>query len=342
MTGAPGLAGSVPLGEWEGDGVILPIIHRKSVEMLVDRGMPFVNVTAWPDVPSVGNDNAAIGQLGARHFLERGFRRFAFAGVPKAIYSRQRFEAYRNTLEAAGFAVEYVERESHFPNGWSLKADRQPLYDWLEGKTGPLAAMACNDNTASALMTVARELGRRIPEDLAVLGVDNEVTDDLLNPPLSSIIADGRRVGFLAAEMLHRRMDGKPLPQQTVLVPPKGVAERRSTDTLGFDDEDTARALRFIRQHPDRPINVNELLREVPMSRRTLERRFKKAVGHSPWREIRRVQIEHVKRMLLETDWPIKRLVLNSAFPSASRLIEVFRQETGETPVAYRSRHRLQ
>ncbi len=340
ITGEPEDADSIPLGRWDGDGVVLPVVTAGTAETLRRRGLPYVNVTAWPDVPTVRNDNEAIGRMGAEHLLSRGFVRFGFVGAGRTIYSRQRYEAFRGVISEAGFDVSYATR-SLPKDKWTLEAEHRPLIEWLEGQRPPFGVMAANDSTAHMLTGAAKKSGWRIPEDMAVLGVDNEVRDDLLNPPLSSIIPDGRKVGFLAAEMLHRMMDGGRIPGKVIAVPPLGLVARRSTDTLGFDDEEVAKALRFIRQHPDRAVAVNEVLEKVAMSRRTLERRFAAAVGHSPWREIRRVQVEHVKRMLIETDWPVKRLVGNSGFPSAARLIEVFREETGETPIAYRMRHRL-
>ncbi|MGC9452431.1 MAG: substrate-binding domain-containing protein [Oceanipulchritudo sp.] len=213
------------------------------------------------------------------------------------------------------------------------------LPDW----TLPLAVMTCDDFLAHELSTAAIRCGiGPDPSRLAVLGVNNSPQAELNTPPLSSVRLDGRRTGHAAAQMLDQLMAGKSFKSPPITrIPPLGVEERASTAQPGFDDPPISRILERMRRHAGRAMNIDDLLIDIPLSRRTFERRFRKATGRTPWEEIRRVQVEHVKRLLEQTDWSTKRIALSSAFKTPSRLAAVFREETGETPQGWRRRYRM-
>lgn len=212
---------------------------------------------------------------------------------------------------------------------------------WLESLTTPAGVFVATDQLAKLVSDVCWQHRIRVPEQVAILGADNDqALLEMCNPALSSIDTNGVRVGFEAAALLDGLMAGRRVGQRTVRIPPQGVVLRRSTDLLAIDDDVVAEAVRFIHTHRNRPITVKQVVSELSVSRRSLELRFSRSLRRTPWQEIRRSQIEHVKQMLRETDLPVQDLARSSAFGNSRRLSTIFRQETGATPTGYRRKHR--
>lgn len=191
------------------------------------------------------------------------------------------------------------------------------------------------------LTEACRQVGLRIPEDAALLGAeDDDLYCELARPALSSVRVPAEQIGREAAALLDRLLDGARPPRQPILLPPQGVVARRSSEVLAIDDPDVVAAARFIRGHGHLPLFVADVLREVPVERRSLERRFRKALGRGIWEEIRRVHVERAKRLLAETDQSIKAIAKQSGFTDFRHMAVVFRKELGLSPTAYRSRVR--
>jgi LacI family transcriptional regulator len=187
------------------------------------------------------------------------------------------------------------------------------------------------------VLEAARLAGLRVPEDLAVLGVDDDpVLCELAVPPLSSIALDTRRIGFQGAVLLDRLMRGRPLPERPLLVGPLGVVARRSTDILALEDDLVAASARYIRENSHRALRVPDLLRNAGCSRRTLEVRFQEALGRTPYEEILRVRLGRVADLLVQTDWPLKKIALSSGFAYPEQMHAGFRRAFGTTPARYR------
>ncbi|MEX0653465.1 MAG: substrate-binding domain-containing protein [Phycisphaeraceae bacterium] len=328
------------LAAWRGDGILLPVMTQARLAEVLATGRPFVNLTAWPDIPSVVSDNAAVGRLGAEHLLSQGFRRFAFLGLPRGIYIGQRREAFVERIAAAGFPCICHDGSYRTASDWRWHAVQADLRQWLRSLERPVAVMASHDARARHVLEAARSLRVGVPDEVAVLGVGNDtILGELSSPTLSSIELNGERVGFEAAAMLDRMMQGQFVPRGPLRVPPGKVVMRRSTEALAIDDADVARAVRFIRERGNQALRVETLLDVVPVSRATLERKFRQSLGRSPFDEIRRVQVEHIQRLLTNTDWSIQRIAVASAFPDARRLAAAFHKATGLTPTEYRRHH---
>jgi LacI family transcriptional regulator len=181
-----------------------------------------------------------------------------------------------------------------------------------------------------------------VPDDVAIVGCDNdELICTLAHPPLTSIQNAGERTAFEAARMLERWLDGHPPPEEPLLLPPGGLVVRQSSDILTIPDEDIRAAVRFIRDHIEELIGVEDVLRAVMISRRSLERKFKTILGRSPLDEIRRVRIERVKQLLTASDMPMPEIAARAGFSGPDRLAVVFRDETGMAPTDYRKQFRL-
>jgi LacI family transcriptional regulator len=200
--------------------------------------------------------------------------------------------------------------------------------------------MCCYDVAAREVLDVCRELNISVPEEIAVVGVDNdEVLCEVSQPPLTSVALDTRRIGIEAASMLDRLMHGESVGSP-VIVEPCGIVTRRSSDTLAIEDRHIAVALGFIRRHACEGIEVSDVLAQVPLSRRTLERRFRQQVGCSPLAEINRVRLDRAKQFLKETELKLDAIAAHSGFAHTPYMAAQFRKQFGVTPGEYRKTHR--
>ncbi|MFA5203688.1 MAG: DNA-binding transcriptional regulator [Lentisphaeria bacterium] len=326
------------------DGVIAHL-HRPDWVAAV-RGLerPVVNVSnTLGDIlpwPRVGSDEALIGHAAADHFLERGFRHFAFFGYRGFAYSRQREKGFRDHLAAAGHGCETFAAElpgDDRSRAWALDAR---VLAWLRALAKPVAVFAANSIRGFELLEACRREGLRVPQKVAVLGLDNdEVLCEMAFPPLSAIRTANERIGFEAATLLDRLMAGRRPPRRPVLVPPGEVVVRQSTDVLAVHDPALEKALRCIRDQLHRSLGVAELARVAAVSRRVLERKFREVVGQSPLQEIRRLRLARAARLLAETALPVAEIAARCGFSAVQKLDDAFRREHGLAPRRYRLLH---
>ena len=321
------------------DGVIAMLHDPRSVAPFRRARVPVVNTarTVAPQelrrlgVPSVLPDDAVVGELAFQYFADRGFRSFGFCGHPRAAWSLQRCDAFRRACDARGDGTTF----SHV-----AAADRVPR-EWIVSLPRPCAVLAANDRYAWHAIDACREIGVSVPEDIAVLGVDNDVLlSDMVRPTLSSMMIPAEQIGFEAARVLDDMLQGKRAPKEPVLLPPHSVVTRHSTDVLSIEDPDVAEAAKFIRENASHPLTVQNVLDCVSMSRRNLERRFKRVMKRSLLDEIRRVHLDRATRLLRETDLDMPRVAEQSGFASPIRFSTVFKEMTGVAPSIYRRKHR--
>jgi LacI family transcriptional regulator len=338
--------------DWEPDGVICQIEEPGLAPFFRDLGKPVVEVferIGGPQFPHILPDDVATGAMAAEHFLQRGFRNFGFFGDSSLPWARKREAGFREGVErffnarageAAKFSWHSFEQEG-FPLADALdnrSHGRQSaaMALWLASLPRPVAVFAAGDMWGFELVQAAREAELHVPDDVAVLGVDNdELLCEISHPPLSSIRIGGEQMGQAAVELLERLLRRKSPTSQPVHVPPLGVVTRQSTDVLAVDDPEVAAALRHIRRHALEGLSVKQMLDAVAVNRRTLERRFVKVLGHTPLEEIRRVRLERVK-LLLQTDMPIYEVAVRCGFATPEYLATSFLQATGMTPTEYR------
>lgn len=314
---------------WKGDGIITrsddPRLRRLRIPLvgLLDREKPD------PRVPTLLNDNRAIGRLAASHLRDRGFTRLAFVGPRGLFWSDERREgAQPDACFDAGRAT------------WEVEQSR--LTSWLRKLPRPVGLVAANDVYGLRALDACRRAELAVPEVVAVVGADDDAElCELSDPPLSSVRFNPERVGYEAAELLDRLMRGGKAPRKPALVGPLGVSARHSTDILAVEDEHVAKALRYIRAHACDGMTVKDLLREVPLSRRSLEHRFRRLLKRTPKDEVRRLQVERAKSLLTGTDLKIARVSDEAGFHQPAYLSSVFRKLTGTTPAEYRRRARV-
>jgi LacI family transcriptional regulator len=329
------------LRSWRGDGIIARIENDRIASAVVDSGLPTVDVSAARKVaplPWVETDDRAIADSAARHLLERNFRQLAFCGDDRFNWSRWRCEHFQRAAREAGVACSVYKPTARARRDWDAMEDQ--IGRWLLSLPRPVGVMACYDIRARHVLDACRRVGLAVPDEVAVVGVDNdEFLCHLSDPPLSSIAPDTRRTGYEAAALLDRLMSGRERQRgQAIFVQPLGVVTRRSTDVFALGDPDVSGAVRFIREHACDGIAVKDLLAEVPLSRRVLEGRFRKLLGRTPHDEIARVRLERVVQLLRETQLPLAEVARRSGFRNAEYLGTAFRREFGTSPNAYRQR----
>jgi LacI family transcriptional regulator len=327
------------------DGIIIRGAYPDWLAAVVATGIPAVNVSSEvPDspLPTVASDNAAIGAMAADHLLSRGFRKFACCGFAGQKQLDDRMEAFRQRVTAAGHQCFLPPPEGRPFEAMFYEDQVGALRQWLKQLPRPTAMFATNDEFGRLVIQTCREIDVHVPEDIAVLGVDNdEVICELSNPPLSSIERGAERIGYEAAKLLAKVMTGGAAPSRPMLLGPVKVVTRRSSDTQAIDEPLVASAIRFIWDHVEERLDVDDVVKHVGVSRRWLEVCFGRTLGRSPAAEIRRAQIEHAKKLLVETDMLMPSVAAASGFTDAKLLIAVFRREVGMTPTQFRRDFRL-
>jgi LacI family transcriptional regulator len=360
------------LARWQGDGIIGRIINGETADLILGTGVPFVDVRGKirdERIPLLRVDDEAVGRMAAEHLMERGFRNFGFYGVEGESYSELRWQGFAMAIdgEGSGIGVDGFEEGSmvglqdsggdsvsgpesgsvsaveRFEQPWMMAGAtgwdqaEQELTDWLRGRPKPAGVLAANDRMGQRLLTAARRGGIRVPEELAVVGVDDERgTCEICDPPLSSVIIDSEQHGYKAAELLDRLMQGEPRPKEPLLLQPAGVRVRQSTEILAIDDPFIADAVRFIRENACEGIGVSDVLKEVPLSRSVLQRQFRRIFGQTANDMIVQMRLRRAQELLIESDLPIARIAEMAGFRYQRYLGSVFRKKLGMTPFEYR------
>lgn len=330
---------------WKGDGIIARLSTPAVAKAVLGRGCPVVNVSGIrleglrQQPPRVSYDLRATGELAAEHFLDRGFRNFAYVGPPKLSYVREHQQAFTARLDRAGYPCHGHALQT----GLEIAGRPSRLLEWLKSLPKPVGLLTWAAIQGRFVIDACRRAGLFVPEDVAVLsGVEDPLLCEVSQPQLSAVSVNPDQIGETAAEILQLLIDGRPIPPLPIRIPPLGIITRQSTDTLAIDNPDLVQAIGFIREHAMKPIHVDDVLQAVPMSRRSLERAFQESLGRSPAMEIRRVRIERAKQLLATTDLPIPKVAQASGFGTGEYLATLFRQVTGITPLKYRAATRTE
>ena len=320
-----------PLDKWEVDGLIVQSYSREFEDSVSRRGLAATNVSNFlPEsvLPTVVPDDRAVGKMAAEYLLSRGFRDLGFCGPGDLGYARLRQAAFREAVLGAGRACHVCDTRE------------QPIIDWLRQLPKPAAVMACNDDWAYRVLADGDRAGLKVPDEIAVLGVDNdELFNALVKPSLSSVALATEKVGYEAAAALDRLLNGETVPPLTTIAP-RQVVTRESTEVLALEDAEVAAAMSFIRRNSNHPLGVGDLLDHLPLSRRSLERRFRDTLGRSVSAEIRRAHVERAKQLLLDTDMTISQIATAAGFATPTRFGIVFHREVGVPPSAFRNQFR--
>ena len=323
---------------WRGDGIIARIENQQIEDAVIDANLPVVNVSTASlkqSYPMVASSSVGVSRAAADHLLDRGFQSFGFCGDARFDWSFRHEHNFGGHIKAAGFVVDNFDSRLGDADDWRLEQEK--LIQWVSRIAKPAGIFACYDIRGQQLLDVCRQIGIRVPDELAVIGHHNdELLCELCDPPLSSVIPNSRRAGYEAAKVLDQLMNGGSMLPSIKYVEPIGVCARRSTDRIVVQDKQIANALRFIRDHACDGIGVEDVLRTVAMSRTVLERRFQKLLGRSPYEEILRLRIERVKELLTTTDLSIADIARQLGFSGVEYLSALFKKKLGVSPRQFR------
>ena len=322
------------------DGLIMN--YSPFEEEVAALGFPVIDVPVGRIVRGVCHilcDNREAAAMAADHLVGLGLSNFAYAGFEGAVWSIERKESFCSRLEERGFAVEsqlvpLVARDRDKPR---MEA---AIVRWLKTLPKPVGIMACNDEFARSLAELCRLQSLRVPDEVALIGVDNDsLVCELCSPPISSVAYASERAGYEAAELLHRLMSKGRVKRQEIPVRASHVVARQSTDMLAVADEEVATALRFIRDNARRIIQVSDVVNATGLSHRTLHSRFRQVVGRSLVQELNRQRALYIARLLTATNEPIKRISQEFGYWSLAGMSRFFHREMGMYPRAYRLAH---
>jgi len=333
------------LREMEADGIILRDV--KKVDEALASGLPAVVIghrqSEIPGLVNVITDSEAIGRMGAEHLVQCGFKHFAFCGyagtpVEKTVWSEVRCESFGAYIHKAGFTKPPHHVLSNSEEEWPK--ERRCLARWLESLPKPAGLMACNDDCGQQVMEACKLAGLAVPDQVGVIGADNdEVVCGLTDPPLSSVAINFERAGYEAAHALDKLMRGSQEVPPRITAAAPYIVTRRSTDFVATEEPALTRALQFIRDQARSLVSVDEVARAAGLSRRALEKQFRALLGRSILEEIRRVRTDHIARLLVETDLPVTGIAEMLGFKDAHHFARYFRAGKQMSPLRYRSTH---
>ncbi len=328
------------------NGLIANVSHEGLLQVLKSLHRPVVNVSpVLPQAPfsRVMVNHRQIGELAFHHLHDCGLRHFGFVGHPRHLYSTEREAGFRQALGNFHYSYGcYYERPTtSYRHRAHLLALHSGFQRWLRGLPKPVGIFACHDVWGVQILNACQLLGLSIPDDVAVVGVDNDdLLCELARPSLSSIIVPAEQVGYEAAALLEALLKKSPAPKSPRLIPAGGVVTRQSSDILAGGDPDVTAAVRLIRDRGLSCKQVVDVLNRVPASRRSLEKRFHATLKRGIGEEIRRVRLARARDLLANTALSIAEVAEQAGYSSMHYLARSFRRETGQTPSEFRAQFR--
>ncbi len=328
------------------DGLIVRVIESSEARRILKLGVPAVSVGSAripsATLPRVKVDDETLTSLAARHLIAAGLRQFAYCSWFKR-HDEDRGPAFAEQLAAKGFNCDFYSDSTRLSLNAPWQARQRDLARWLRGLPKPIGILAWNPDIACQLIEACNVAGVEVPQDAAILTADDDpMKCELSNPTISAIEIPAARIGYEAASLLDRIMSGRKPPVRPILIEPAGIVTvRQSSNSSILPDRDVHLAVQYIREHCADALRMNEVARRLAVSRRWLERHFKRVIGHSPHEELQRCRLEKAKKMLLDTDLDAARVATASGFGSASYFNTFFRRLTGMTPLTFRAGQRV-
>jgi LacI family transcriptional regulator len=343
ITGLESLSMSVlDLVGWPGDGVLAALFTEEEAACAASLPIPVVNISCGlkvSPVPRCTADFKAMGDLAATHLLDKGFQSFAYFGLADVGYSVQRLEGFAARIAKAGFKPSvFLSKPTFRLAGSDWLQQNHQLAEWLLGLNRPIGLFAVSDYRARQVLDACRLVGLKIPEEVAIVGVDNErIICDHVHPTLTSIARNNQLEGYRAAETLDRLIQGEEVSLEQDSIPPLEIVERASTATFAVSDPRLRNALNYLHLHIEDPLSIDDVTRHAGVSRRWLEYAFREALGESPYQYLRRQRLAHARRLLAnEPTAKIYNVAQRSGFTSAKQLTIAFHQDYGMSPRDYR------
>ncbi len=342
---------TIPVG-WKGDGILSFVGHWEELaKFVVSAHIPVVEISSVRKdlgIPCVMEDNEAIGRLGAEHLLERNLKTFVWAPFWDDTVNEERFQGFATAIRSAGFDCVRLlpvntRRSARLSRHMNRTLRRRWVIHTIRSLRYPLGIFCYNDCVAADIVDACIESGIRIPDEVAVLGVDNDpVICDCVQVPLSSVRHDLEGMAYEAAALLDCLMNGGSPPEIPKRIAPKGVVTRKSTEVLAVDNPDVASALGYIQDNfPRGNLSVDDVVAHGRVPRRSLERAFRDELQRTILNEILRVRVNHAQKLLETTPHSVTDIAIRSGFASLNHFYRVFRARTGLTPRAFRLARQL-
>lgn len=336
-----------PASDWRGIGPRVDAVLALQVRERIDgraraARLPCVHLID-PDPtgrrPSVIYDDLAIGALAAEHLLDKHLRCFFYLGLENRV-GLLRGQGFTQRLHQAGCGEDQVKTVIFEP-AWMTDPDRlASLLRAIDEAPGPVGMLAFNDHVAFEAIEALTQKGLRVPDDVAVMGVDDAyLRCEFAQVPITSIDRNAEQIGLQGARLLDRLLTGQPVPAEPILVPPRGVTQRQSTDLVALPDAQVAEAVKIIRDRACEDLTIEQVLEAVPISRSSLERKFRRWLGRSPAEEIRSVKLKRARDLLTTTDLALADVAARCGFGSVSYFVRAFREAFGQTPARYRDQN---
>ena len=329
--------------EWEVDAVLGQFEETDEVSLFAKNGIVVVAQDykkRFTTIPNITADYLGTGKMAARFYLERGFRHFGFFGFRNVCWSDERCQGFRREVEAAGYGNSFYEYNlQEIDRLWYY--EREQLAEWLRMIPKPIAVMACDDNQAFNLIEACHSAGVKVPAEVSVMGVDNdELLCSLGNPTLSSIQVDIEEGGCRTAELIERMVTHPDTPLQDIVLRPVKIVGRISTAAFATDDVQIQKAVQYIHQNYQKKISVKDVMGEVALSRRLLERRFKQVTGQTLYQYITDLKIKRFAELLLDDkDEQVTSIALTLGENDTKSISRRFKQIYGCSPHEWRNQH---
>lgn len=326
--------------DWKTDAIIAQL-ENIDLDRLHELGIPII-IQNYKErankICNITGDYFGTGEMAANFFINRGFSNFAYYGFKDMVWSRERADGFRSKLEEHGYGVSMLNNDSRNTEQWSFNLET--LRNWLMSLPKPAALFACDDYFASQITETCKIYDIAVPDEIAVLGVDN---DDLLcqisHPPLSSIALDVETGGYKAAERLHQLMNHEITEAFDIVIPPIRIESRQSTEKYAVDDKYILKVIDYIRQNYARNISVDDITHTIPLSRRIMEKRFKEKMGIPVYQYLLKFRVELFSDLLIKTERPLVDLALTCGFDDYKNVSRIFRKYKKTTPLQYRMQY---
>jgi len=332
------------LARWQGDGIITRSLDFTLCRRAHKHGIPVVSLRhlfEQPEFPTVFPDQRLIGERVAEHFITRGFRHFGYCGVAgNKLWERRRFAAFTGVVRAnGGECAEYKPTYmADAEKNW--EREQAAMIAWLQQLLKPTGIMTAHDSQGVQLLDACRRAGIHVPDEVAVVSVDNDpVLCELASPPLSSLDQNAQKLGFEAAALLDRLMRGKKVAVKNYFLEPGEVVTRQSSDVIAVKDVNVSKAMRFIRENACREIDGPAIARAAGLSRRALEKKFHTHTGRTPMGEVNAIRLRRIKQMLTETDFLLSDVAERCGFAYHEYMSRFFKKHTGMAPGEYRRKY---
>ena len=337
------LKSSIPhLTSWKPDGIIMryTLVTKELLKLKIPTILAIHDSSYPKDLPVIKTDSESIAKIASKHFIEKGFKNIAFCGFENYDWSEGRKSYFEQYNREAGIKTNvFIPPKNIQNNNW--ENEQRHVRKWIESLPKPIGIFACNDDRGQSILEICKLLNLKVPEDVAVIGVDNDpMICEIADPPLTSIALNVESAGFEAARLIDKLMRKKKITRKQILVAPSHIVQRQSTDILAVDDPEVALAINYIKDNAKNKILVKDVVRTTSLSRRTLEKRFKKVIHRTIYNEIQQVRVEWISKMLIETSLPISQITSLFDFTDSEHISRYFKKEKGISLREFRKIHK--